>query len=157
MEEITKQKALEKLTAMCSKREICPSKATELMYRWGVKPDEQREILEYLIQNRYIDTKRYASLFVREKCRIGKWGKRKIIDALRVKQIPKEVIAYALEQEYKEDKENLETILKQKIKTVKGKDSRDVANKVIRFALSRGFEFEDIRSALEKTGILKAD
>lgn len=154
MDEITKEKALGKLTDMCSKREMCPSKATELMWRWGVKPNDQQAILEYLTQNRYIDPKRYALLFVREKCRIGKWGKRKIIEALRIKQLSKEVIAFAIEQEYSEDEENLETILKQKLKTTKGKDSRDIANKVIRFGLSRGFEFEDIKSVLEKLKVM---
>lgn len=150
MDEITKEKALTKLTDMCSKREICPSKATELMWRWGVKPDDQQEVLEYLTQNRYIDPKRYATLFVREKCRIGKWGKRKIIEALRIKHLSKEIIATALEQEYHEDKEVLEAIIKQKIKTTKGKDANDIRNKVIRFALSRGFEYEEVSSVLKR-------
>lgn len=150
MDEITKEKALAKLANMCSKREICPSKATELMYRWGVKPNEQQEILEYLTQNRYIDPKRYATLFVREKCRVGQWGKRKIIEALRVKYLSKEVITLAMEQEYREDKGTLEAILKQKIKTTKGKDDRDIANKVIRFALSRGFEYEEVSETMRK-------
>lgn len=150
MDKITKEKALTKLTDMCAKREICPSKATELMWRWGVKPDEQQEILEYLTLHRYIDPKRYATLFVREKCRIGKWGKRKIIEALRVKHLSKEVISFAIEQEYREDKETLTTILKQKIKTTKGKDANDIRNKVIRFGLSRGFEYEDIATALKE-------
>lgn len=150
MEAITKEKALSKLADMCSKREICPSKASELMKRWGVKPDQEQEILEYLTLNRYIDPKRYATLFVREKCRTGKWGKRKIMEALYVKRISKEVIAFALEQEYKEDSSVLIKMLKQKRTTVKGKDDNDIRNKLIRFALSRGFDFEDINSALKK-------
>lgn len=154
MEGITKDKALIKLTDMCSKREICPSKATELMWRWGVKANDQQEILEYLTLNRFIDPKRYALLFVREKCRLGKWGKRKIIEALRIKHISKEVITTAIEQEYKEEKETLELIIKQKMKTIKGKDSRDIANKLIRFALSRGFEYEEVKNVLEKLKIL---
>ncbi|MEG2317624.1 MAG: regulatory protein RecX [Rikenellaceae bacterium] len=154
MEGITKDKALIKLTDMCSKREICPSKATELMWRWGVKANDQQEILEYLTLNRFIDPKRYALLFVREKCRLGKWGKRKIIEALRIKHISKEVITTAIEQEYKEEKETLELIIKQKMKTIKGKDSRDIANKLIRFALSRGFEYEEVKNVLEKLKVL---
>ncbi|MEG1553800.1 MAG: regulatory protein RecX [Rikenellaceae bacterium] len=154
MEGITKDKALIKLTDMCSKREICPSKATELMWRWGVKANDQQEILEYLTLNRFIDPKRYALLFVREKCRLGKWGKRKIIEALRIKHISKEVITTAIEQEYKEEKETLELIITQKMKTIKGKDSRDIANKLIRFALSRGFEYEEVKNVLEKLKIL---
>ncbi|MEG1794551.1 MAG: regulatory protein RecX [Rikenellaceae bacterium] len=154
MEGITKDKALIKLTDMCSKREICPSKATELMWRWGVKANDQQEILEYLTLNRFIDPKRYALLFVREKCRLGKWGKRKIIEALRIKHISKEVITTAIEQEYKEEKETLELIITQKMKTIKGKDSRDIANKLIRFALSRGFEYEEVKNVLEKLKVL---
>ncbi|MEG2282711.1 MAG: RecX family transcriptional regulator, partial [Rikenellaceae bacterium] len=83
-----------------------------------------------------------------------KWGKRKIIEALRIKHISKEVITTAIEQEYKEEKETLELIIKQKMKTIKGKDSRDIANKLIRFALSRGFEYEEVKNVLEKLKVL---
>ena len=151
MAEIDKDKALIKLSGHCSKREICTSKAHELMWRWGVPKHEQDEIVEYLISNRFIDDERYTRAFVQDKRAFSSWGRRKVEEALKIKRIPSNIIELVIREEYKEnDLDALEIMLTDKAKNIKAKDQYDFRNKLIRFGLSRGYEYSEVSDIADK-------
>lgn len=151
MAEIDKEKALVRLSGHCSKREICTSKAHELMWRWGVAKHEQDEIVDYLISNRFIDDERYARSFVQDKRAFSTWGRRKVEEALKVKKISSSIIELIIREEYKEnDMDSLEVMLTDKAKSIKAKDKYDFRNKLIRFGLSRGYEYSEVSDIVER-------
>ena len=93
----------------------------------------------------FIDEQRYATAFVRDKSRYNKWGRQKIKSELIRRGIPSHHIDTALcEINEDENTETLRHIIDTKRRTVKGKTEYEVRTKLIRFALSRGFEMSDI-------------
>lgn len=145
-----KEKILNRLRRQCSRREYCSSdilkKAAEALE--GDR-DLAKEILDVLIEEKYVDDFRYASAYAREKAMISGWGATKIRYMLSGKGIEREVIAKALE-EIDDDKAEarLEKILDTKYRTLK--DDPQVRMKLLRFALGRGYQYDEVASAIEK-------
>ncbi len=138
------EKALASLQMLCARREYSSGDALRLMERWGVKPLARRKVLEALVHDRFIDDKRYAEAFVREKSRLNGWGSHKIRHALRLKGVDGTLIEQALEMLQPEETEGrLRQLLEQKRPHIKAKDRYDLRSKLIRFALSRGYGYHE--------------
>ena len=102
-----------------------------------------------MIEDDFINEKRYAVAFVRDKFRLNKWGKIKITMALREKGIEKELILSALDKiDEGEYQELLSMLLKNKSKTIKYDFEYEKQGKLFRFAQSRGFENNVIEQVL---------
>lgn len=143
-------KVLDKLRRLCSRREYCTSdilkKASE-----ALDGDHNRaeEVLQVLVSERYVDDLRYASAYARDKASISGWGEVKIKYMLSAKGIAKDVITRALEEiDEGKAESRLEKLLENKWKSLK--DDPQGKMKLIRFALGRGYGYEDISSLLGK-------
>lgn len=145
-----KEKILNRLRRQCSRREYCRTdilkKATEALE--GDR-ESAKEILDVLISEKYVDDFRYASAYAREKAMISGWGATKIRYMLSGKGIEREVIARALE-EVDDDKAGarLEKLLDSKYRVLQ--DDPQCHMKLIRFALGRGYKYDEVASAMEK-------
>lgn len=108
--------------------------------------------MSLLLKQKYIDDARYSHSFINDKLRFGKWGKAKIVFALRQKQIPQETIDEAFE-EFSDELlvQSLKPLLDKKLKSVKGRTEYEKRAKVIRFGLDRGFSMPDILKCLDNT------
>lgn len=150
--EITKEQALVRLTALCARGEHCEFEMTEKMRRWGVDEDVQAEVMAYLVAERYVDNARYARFFINDKVKYNRWGRRKVEQALRMKRIDEETYRPLLDEmcDTEEYSELLPQLLRTKMRSVKAKNDYDMRAKLIRFALSRGFQMDDILQALER-------
>lgn len=142
--EITKEKALYKAAAYCSKSEHCRSEVAQKLTLWGLPDEHHESILGYLEKERYVDDRRFALAYAKDKMRYNKWGKYKIKLNLQQKQIDSMVIEEvfaSLEEEINYD-ETLRILLEKKKMTLSGKetDTYQLKNKLFRFALSRGYE-----------------
>ena len=138
------KKVLERLESQCSKRECC--KLDVRMKALKALDDDSAaagEIVESLVRDKFVDNLRYASAFAREKSSLAGWGPVKIRFALRAKGIEESDIAAALE-DVDSDKagERLRRLLEQKAKSLQG--DPQIRLKLIKFALSRGYEYKDI-------------
>jgi len=147
----TYEQALSRAMALCSKSEKCISEIRQKLYDWDVEPTDKQKIIDYLVRERFIDESRYVSYYVRDKFRFNQWGKVKIGFMLKGKQLPPELIAEALnnidEEAYMEQ---LERMLTEKARKTKFTDAYDRKAKLMRFAQSRGFEYEAIEIAIKK-------
>lgn len=150
--EITKEQALVRLTALCARGEHCEFEMTEKMRRWGVDEDVQAEVMAYLVAERYVDNARYARFFINDKVKYNRWGRRKVEQALRMKRIDEETYRPLLDEmcDTEEYSELLPQLLRTKMRSIKAKNDYDMRAKLIRFALSRGFQMDDILQALER-------
>ena len=147
----TPEQALSSLMRQCARAEKCSGDALRLMRRWGVSEADARKVLERLLRERFIDDRRYAAAFVRDKMRFSGWGERKIRMALRTKGVATQHIDAALgELESVDKSRRLEEMLRKKAAKTTARDLYDLKGKLVRFGMSRGFELEDVLAATDQ-------
>ena len=147
--EMTEQEAYLQLAALCAQAEHCEQEMRDKMRRWELDETAQNRIVARLIKERYVDDERYARAFVKDKIRYNKWGRRKVQQALWQKRIDADVQQRVLDEiEEKEYLDILRPLLKQKRKSIKAESDYELNQKLVRFALGRGFGFDIIRQCL---------
>ena len=147
--EMTEQEAYLQLAAVCAQAEHCEQEMRDKMKRWELDETVQNRIIDRLTKERYIDTERYARAFVKDKIRYNKWGRRKVQQALWMKRIDKIIQQRVLDEiDEKEYLDVLRPLLKQKRKSIKAQSDYELNQKLVRFALGRGFTFDIIRQCL---------
>jgi regulatory protein len=145
LRQLTYEQALTRVTSLCSASEYCIHDINEKLYRWGICNTDSERIIDYLLDEKYIDEARYAQAYTNDKLRFSHWGRIKIKSMLRMKHISDRDINNALDNISEEEYESiLRDIIKGKAKS-EG-DAEDYASraKIIRFALQRGFEMGEI-------------
>ena len=122
-----------------------------ILERVGLTEEESDRIIARLLEERFIDESRFARYFVNDKLRFNKWGRIKIAYELQKRNIPAPIRSEALEGiDEKEYADILQSLLKAKKKSTKGKDERDIYIKLLRFAASRGFESREASRCLKQ-------
>lgn len=138
------------LAALCAQAEHCQWEMTEKMRRWELSDEAQARVMERLVKERYVDDERYARAFVKDKVRYNKWGRRKVEQALWQKHIDEDIRQRVLDEV--DDEEYLgvlRPLLKQKQKSTKAASEYELNQKLVRYALGRGFTFDIIRQCLD--------
>ena len=147
--DMTEQEAYLQLAALCAQAEHCQQEMRDKMRRWELDETVQNRIIDRLIKERYVDDERYARAFVKDKIRYNKWGRRKVQQALWQKHIDADVQQRVLDEiDEKEYLDILRPLLKQKRKSIKAESDYELNQKLVRFALGRGFGFDIIRQCL---------
>lgn len=146
----TEQDAYLTLAALCAQAEHCQWEMTEKMRRWELSEEIQARVMARLVSERYVDDERYARAFVKDKVRYNKWGRRKVEQALWQKHIDAAIRQQVLDEvDDNEYIEVLRPLLKQKRKSTKAQSNYEMNQKLMRFALGRGFTFDIIRQCLD--------
>lgn len=148
--QLTDEEALNRVASYCSTAEHCRAEINEKLQRWGIAYETINRILDQLEVQKYIDDERYCRAFVKDKYRFAKWGKRKIAQGLYMKKIASDV-AWRYLNEIDEDEylSILNGLLASKRKSIHAKDDYELNGKLMRFAMSRGFELKDIRRCID--------
>ena len=150
MKEITEQGAYLQLAQLCARSEHCQHELTEKMRRWGMSDETQARVMQRLVGERYVDDERYARAFVRDKIRYNKWGRRKVEQALWMKRIDDDIRERVLgEVDDGEYIAVLKPLLQQKRKSTKAATDYELNQKLVKFALGRGFTFDIIRQCID--------
>ena len=146
---MTADEILYKLTARCSVSEQCLSDIEAKLSKYELPEEEKTRILRHLVEEKYIDDRRYAEAFVRDKYRFNKWGRIKIAQGLRMKGIDSESISTAMDAIDETEYLNiLRDLIKAKRKSTHGKNDYEINGKLVRFATGRGFEYSAIRQCM---------
>lgn len=154
----TEQEAYLTLAALCAQAEHCQWEMLEKMRRWEVPEEAQARVMQRLVKERYVDDERYAQAFVKDKIRYNKWGRRKVDQALWQKHIDEDIRKRVLDEV--DDDEYLKVLrplLKQKRKSTKANNDYELNQKLMRFALGRGFTFDIIRQCIDVEEELEDD
>lgn len=151
MKQITEQEMLHRAAAYCSAAERCIQDVQKKINAAGLAPEASDRIIARLINEKFINEERFCKSYINDKLRFNKWGRIKIAYELQKKGIPSatrsEALANIDDEEYLGI---LHSLLKDKKKTVKGKDERDAFAKLLRFAAGRGFESREAISCLQQ-------
>jgi len=152
--EKTEEEAFLQLAALCANAEHCQYEMLEKMKRWELSDESQARVMARLIEERYVDDRRYARAFVKDKIHYNKWGRRKVQQGLWMKRIDKEIQDEVLNEiDEKEYLNVLKPLLKQKRKSIKANSDYELNQKLVRFAYGRGFTFDIIRQCLDVSDI----
>lgn len=144
------RKLLSSLQNQCARREYC---STDMFRKAVTKLEGDRnaaeEIVAALVKDSYIDDLRYASAFAREKSGMTGWGPIKIRMALSAKGMSTDTIDSALEGIDGERADaKLTKLLESKWKSLS--DDPQGKLKLLRFALSRGYRYDQIRDIVDE-------
>ena len=149
MKEKTEQDAYLQLAALCAQAEHCQQEMRDKMKRWDIDAPTQDRIVARLVKERYVDDERYARAFVKDKIRYNKWGRRKVQQGLWLKHIDDDIQERVLsEVDDSEYLDVLRPLLKQKVRSIRAENDYERTQKLVRFALGRGFTFDIIRQCL---------
>ena len=151
MKPLTYEQALLRAASLCSGSEHCSSEIRKKLLLWGVTSSQAEKIILYLINEKYIDNRRFCRAYCLDKFRYNHWGRIKIGQMLRMLEMESEDINEGLESINEEDyKEVLLHILTQKNRQLKDSDAYIHKGKLIRHAMSRGFESYLITEVLQQ-------
>ena len=137
-------KILNNLRRQCSRREYCTADVLKKAEK-ALEGDKGKaaEVVKALVQEKYVDDMRYCEAYAREKSSISGWGEVKIKYMLSAKGISKDIISQALTQiDTQRAASRLEKLLENKYRTLK--DDPGWKLKLLRFALGRGYSYEEV-------------
>ncbi len=147
---LSSSQALARLRQLCSRSEKCVADIRKKLADWEVPAVEMPEIITSLQAAGFVDEQRYAKAFARDKSRLARWGVLKISNALRSKQINDAMIKAALaEIDPSTAHDNLVHLLRQKKQSLKPDSPETQKVKLLRFALSRGYSYEEARGVVD--------
>ena len=147
--QLTVKEIKDKAMQWCSRRECCYRDMFDKAISWGCTSAEAREVVDFLVEQKFVDDRRYTEAFVRDKLRFNKWGRVKIAYMLRAQGIDKTIVQDILSQiDETEYNRILSDELHKKHRTLRG-NAYEVRGKLFRFAASRGFEPEMIHEAID--------
>lgn len=147
--EKTPQQALETLMRLCSRAEKCTGDARRLMRGWGVNAQDAERVVARLVAERFIDERRYALAFVRDKVRLNGWGPAKIRAALAAKGVERQAVEHALGQ-IPDDSLSLEKRLERKLRLLHEPDPYRRKVRLMRYGISLGYDCQTVAEAVCK-------
>lgn len=103
--------ALLKMENFCAYRERCPKEVRDKILALGLKGGDAEQVYLSLEADRFFDEKRFALAFAGGKFRYNQWGKVRIRQELKLREIDSDLIREALdsieEADYEETLRNL--------------------------------------------------
>ena len=140
-----------KIEHYCAYQERCQQEVRNKLYELGGYSKDIEQIIAALIEKNFLNEERFAIAFAGGKFRIKKWGKIKIINELKFRQISPYCIKKALQQ-IDEDAylETLKYVLQKKYADYK-KASAMQKMKISKYAMMKGFEPDLIWKTLKET------
>ncbi|MBO5456131.1 MAG: RecX family transcriptional regulator [Muribaculaceae bacterium] len=139
---LTIENALSRAAALCAKCEQCSPDIEKKLLNWGLSGNDAGKVITELKRLRFLDDERFAKAYAHDKLHFSGWGKRKIMQGLWVKRLPRDIIDMAFD-EFDDDeyKAIAVKVIKSKVPAIKeGIESYEGKMKLLRFAVQRGFE-----------------
>jgi regulatory protein len=141
--------ALAKARQWCAIEERCAWDIKLKLIKLGCSLNDISRIIDQITNEGFINEQRYADSYVSGKFRISKWGKVKIISGMRMKKIPEIIITHSIDTIDQETYRNsLVTLLKKKQQELRSETPEHKRQKLVRFALQKGYESELIYTLL---------
>lgn len=138
------------MRALCSRREYCRRDVLKkVMTALDGDSAKAEEIVQKLVQEKYVDDRRYASAFARDKSAISGWGQAKIKYMLAAKGVDRDIISEALgEIDDKRADDRLQKLMENKARSLKDDPQRRM--KLLRFGVGRGYGYEEVLFVIDR-------
>ncbi|WP_298489242.1 regulatory protein RecX [uncultured Maribacter sp.] len=137
----TLTEATKKLESFCAYQDRCHREVETKLRDMGMIPEATNQIIGHLIQENYLNEERFAKSFARGKFRIKKWGKNRIVNELKQRQITKYNITIALKEIEQEDYiETFDILAKKRLSQIRETNIQQRKKKLADYLLYRGWE-----------------
>jgi regulatory protein len=141
--QFTPEQALAKARKYCAYQERSQQEVRSKLKEWGLWKNDTEQIIISLLEEGYLKEERFARAFAGGKFRIKKWGRGRIRQALKEKQVSEPLIRQALSEiDEKEYLKTLRDVIRLREKKEKEKQPYKRINKIASYVISRGFEPE---------------
>ena len=122
----------------------------DYLIRKGFSDEETSEVCDYIEEVGLVDDDLYVKFFVEDSFRIKNKGSRKIVYELKQRGIDDDKIEEAIEEASDMEYEALREAYERKLEATKSDtDPYKRKNKIIRFLISRGFDYSDIKDIVD--------
>ena len=138
---LTLPEAQLKLEYYCSYQERCHQEVVQKCYDLGMKSGEVDTIVVHLLQHNFLNEERFSRAFARGKHRIKLWGKIRIVNELKQRQIAAPNIKAALtEISDNEYQDTFDTLAERHWETIRETNVQQKKKKFCDYLLRRGWE-----------------
>lgn len=122
----------------------------DYLIRKGFTDEETSEVCDYIEEVGLVDDDLYVKFFVEDSFRIKNKGARKIVHELKQRGIDDDKINEAIEEASDMQYDALKEAYERKLEATKSEtDEYKRKNKIIRFLISRGFDYSDIKDIVD--------
>jgi regulatory protein len=148
----SKEEAVLNIQKYCAFQERCHKEVRYKLIEHAIYGDLLEEIISDLISNNFLDEERFARTFARGKFRMKQWGRNKIKQELKIRDVsPYSIKAAMTEIDGDEYWSVLSHLLDKKERTTSFKNEFDKKKKLTDYALSKGYEYELIAEVIGKS------
>ncbi|WP_435623738.1 regulatory protein RecX [Flagellimonas sp.] len=133
--------ARQKMERYCAYQERCHKEVANKLKEMRMIPEAVDSILAHLIQENYLNEERFAKSYARGKFNIKKWGKSRIKNELKLRDISKYNIQLALKEIDEEDYfTTLDLLAKKRLSQLSESNKARKRKKLADYLLYRGWE-----------------
>lgn len=151
-EYLTPEQARSRIKHYCAYQERSHQEVKDRLYSFGLNATEVDDIISELIQENFLNEERFAQLYAGSKFRLKQWGRNKIKQHLKLKNVSDYCIRKGLQEiDETEYRKVFQKLLTQKSNTLKSEKNIFIKKRKIKdFLLQRGFESSMIHESLQK-------
>lgn len=141
--------SLEKAANYCAYQERCQQDVRKKLRELKLDREDTEEVIYLLIKDDFLNEERFAKLYCRSKFNQNKWGKTKIHQHLKQKQISERNINTGLKEiKMEEYHKVLDKLISKKKETLNEQNHWTKKQKIMQYAMQKGFEHEIIKDYL---------
>jgi regulatory protein len=141
----TPKEAFLKISSFCAYQERTQQEVRDKLYTYKLKQDDVEEILSRLIVENFINEERFAKTYAGSKFRQKKWGRLKILRALKEKGLSEYCIKKGMaEIEGSEYGKTLDELIENRGKKETEKNIYKRKHKLAQYLIGKGYEPEEV-------------
>jgi regulatory protein len=149
------KQALQKIEQYCAYQERCHEEVIAKLRTMKLTPNEIDEIIVSLIENNYLNESRFACSFARGKHRIKFWGKIRIVNELKFRNISTYNINLGLKEISTEEYlTTFDTLSQKNWESITENNSLKKRKKFCDFLLRKGFESNLVYEKMKELELL---
>ncbi len=137
----TVEEAKKALEYFCTYQERCHKEVEKKLDALKMISEAKELLILHLLQHNFLNEERFSKSFARGKFNIKKWGKIRIVNELKFRDISAYNIKIALKEiDEVEYIETLKKLAEKRIQTIKESNTYKKRNKLSTYLISKGFE-----------------
>lgn len=152
--DLSPDEAFARLATYCAYAEHSPHEVRTKCKAYGITGQDCDELIERLEREGYLNEERFARSCVRDKYRFNGWGPLRLQAELRRHRIASRYIDTALaelDEEELQGENPLLSLLERKYRSIpSGLPPRKVYDRLMRFALYRGYPYDEVREGISE-------
>lgn len=149
---LTPSQAKEKIVKYCAYQERSHAEVKKKLLSIGLPYDDCDEVLIFLMCNNFLNEERFGKTFAGGKFRTKGWGKIKLKQELKLKGLNDKLIEKSFASEISDEdyEKKLLQLLEKKMRLLKESDKFKRKQKLINYALQKGYEMELILKKVDE-------